>query len=332
MSANPKPLVGSDVDSGQYHVYHADAQVLSGQLERPIQQQIEHYGRVVLENTRRDGIVTQSVGATNVKGLISFKSGHTRVLGSQVHRKVDLMGNDHSGWITLSTAVLEGFNVLDMITADRVVAQVSTRHPLKEGHVPTVTFLGSRFENLEIAGQRVTVHLNLDICGNKPADDRPYLQDINFLNRVQSQIEELKGSAGTLPEGLEEKYRAEVTCIDDLKKNANGGVKGEPSGYSKLQCTLIKSIDPIDVPGVEIFGNVIFVPNFGTVTLGEVEVGTRAAHTDFRHRKGDASSTDPTDSNYFTLHMIKMQLGCPTGGGVNGPTVNANGHHGPGGG
>src|SRR5258708_39631310 len=100
---------------------------------------------VFLEKPRREGLITESVGETSVEGLISFKVGHTRVSGSQLKNKKDIWGNDHSGWVTQSTSVFEGFNVGDVITADRVVAQVSAEHSLTYGHVPKVTILGSRF-------------------------------------------------------------------------------------------------------------------------------------------------------------------------------------------
>jgi hypothetical protein len=329
MAANPKlPVEPGPVL--EYHVYHAEAQVLSGHLEHPIKQPIEQYGRTVLENTRREGLITQSVGETTVEGLISFRSGHTRVSGTQLKNKKDLWGNDHSGWVTQSTAVIEGFNVVDIITADRVVAQVSTEHPAIHGLVPKVTFLGSCFENLRVAGYPVQVELDLGICGNKPQGDLPYLEDGGFLSRVQSQLDNIRKDGEDVPEVLEEKYRTETAHINDLKKRANGGAKGERNGYSKLRCTLVKSIGPIPIPGVKTFGNMIFITGFGTVSLGEIEVGIGSGHSGFSDNTRAGSSAGSSDSNYFTLNMMKMRLGCPTTGGVNGPTANANGHSGPG--
>ena len=54
MAANPKPPVTPLPASEPYHVYHAEAHVLSGNLKHPIDQPIEHHGRVVLEKSRRD--------------------------------------------------------------------------------------------------------------------------------------------------------------------------------------------------------------------------------------------------------------------------------------
>jgi len=325
MAANPQPPMEDSPALKRYHVYHAEAHILSGHLEHPIKQPIEDYGLVVLDKTRREGLVTQSVGETTLEGLISFRAGHTRVSGSQLMNKKDLWGNDHSGWVTLSTSVLEGFNVVDVLTADRVVAQVATEHALTNGHVPKVTFLGTRFENLRLGGYPVQVELDLAICGNKPEGDQPYLEDSAFLDRVQRQLDSI-ADAKDLPESLEKKCGAEIAYIDDLRKRAKGSAKGERNGYSKLQCSLVKSIAPIPLPGVRTFGNMIFIPDFGTVSLAEIEVGVGPSYDGFSEQTRRGSELQPSDSNYFTLNMLSMRLGCPVGGSVTAGGVTANGN------
>lgn len=321
MSANPKPPMASDL--GPYHVYHAEAHVLSGNLKHPVEQPIEHKARVVLEKTREAGHVTEFIKETSLEGLISFKAGYTRASGSKIEKK-DLWGNDHSGWVTLSTSVLEGLNVFEVITADRLVAQVSTEHAIKNGRIPKVTFLGTRFENLQVGGYPVKVELDLTICGDKPKEDQPYLQDRAFLDRVQRQLEDIAGAKG-LPEELEKKYDAKIVYIGDLKKRRRS--KGERDGYPKLECSLVKSIGPIPIPGVKTFGNIIFIPDFGTVSLAEVEVGI----TPHDGSSAPANSPQkPGDSHYFTLHMLNMHLGCIGGGTVTAATASANGHGSPG--
>src|ERR1700690_3761079 len=182
MAADPQLLSDPGAVLERYHFYHAEAYILKGELKQPVERPIEEYGRVVLQHTRREGLFTQSVGETNIEGLISFKRGHTRVAGAFVKQQTDLFGNDHAGWVTLSTAALEGYNVEDIVTADRVVAQLSTQHPMVKGHVPRVNFLGTRFENLRIGGYPVEVELDLAFCGAKPEGDRPYLLDGGFLD------------------------------------------------------------------------------------------------------------------------------------------------------
>jgi len=324
MATMPKESVEPAPVRERYHVYHAGAHVLSGQFEHPIKQAIEHYGNVVLEKTRREGHLTESVGETSVEGLISFKAGRTRVIGSQLMNKKDIWGNDHSGWVTQSTSVLEGFNVGDVITADRVVAQVSTEHPLTyPGHVPKVTFLGTRFENLRVAGYPVQLELDLNFCGNRPEGDRPYLEDGGFLDRVKDQLNSIVNNddnedSEDLPEALEKQYHAKIAYINDLKERAKGGANGGRNGYSKLQCSLVKSIGPI--PGAKVFGNMIFIPDFGTVSLAEVEVGIEAADG-----FSGEPRPEPNDGSYFTLHMLNMRLGCPLVATTQAATATING-------
>lgn len=300
-------------------MYHAEAHVLSGHLKHPIKQPIDFEGHVVLDKTRREGHITRSTDGTSLEGLISYKAGHTRASGNKV-QKQDAWGRTHSGWVTLSTSVIEGLNVFEVVTADRVVAQISTEHPEQNGkdlgHVPKVTFLGSRFENLRIGGFPVKVKLDLDICGARPKNDDPYLSDKGFLDRVERQLENIAGSKN-VPKKIEEIYNARITYIEDLKKRNGSGKNGKRNGFPKLQCSLVKSIGKIPIPGVETFGNVIVIPDFGTVTLGEVEVGTESRHADFER--------EPGNSNYFHLHMLNMHLGCIGGGSVQAASAKTNG-------
>jgi hypothetical protein len=320
MATMSKPIAGPAPVLERYHVFHAEAHVLSGQLEHPIKQPIEHHGRVLLEKTRREEHIATEVAGANLEGLISFQGGHTRVSGSQLKDKKDIWGNDHSGWVTLSTSVIEGLNVSEIITADRLVAQIATEHSLIYGHVPKVTFLGTRFENLQVAGYPVQLELDLGICGNKPEGDLPYLEDRGFLDRVQGQLNRIADAKG-LPEGLEKQYDAKIAYIDDLKKRAKGGANSGRNGNSKLQCSLIKSIGPIPIPGVRVFGNMIFIPDFGTVALAEVEVGIGGGDDGF----SSESRPEPNDGSYFTLHMLNMRLGCPLVGTSQAATATVNG-------
>jgi hypothetical protein len=330
MAANPKSEVLDSTENSsypQYHVYHAEAHVLSGDLKHPIKQPIEREGHVILDKTRREGHLTRSTDGNSLEGLITYKAGSTRASGNKVEKR-DAWGKTHSGWVTLSTSVIEGLNVFEVVTADRVVAQVSTEHPEKNGkdlgHVPKVTFLGSRFENLRIGGFPVEVELDLGICGDRPANDKPYVSDDSFLDRVQHQIERIVKTKG-LPASLEKRYDAEFGHIDDLRKRARGKANGQPNGYPKLQCSLVKSIGPIPIPGVEIFGNLILIPDFGTVSLGDLEIGIEKCPADFADKKKSPSSEKQNDSNYFTLNMVNMHLGCIGGGTVTAASAKTNG-------
>jgi hypothetical protein len=283
------------------HEYHAEADVLSGDLQRPIEHKIEPYAHTSLKG-RRSGHHHRFSEQVSIDGLISFKTGHTRVSGSKSAK--------HDGWITLSTSVIESFNVFEVITADRIVSQVSTDHAYLNGHFPTVTFLGTQFNDLKVSGFPVELTFDFGICGDRPAGDKSYLGDTQFLTRVKDQTAKIATATG-LPKALKDQYDKRLAQVEDLLAGKQG------SSEPKLTCSLVQSIGKIPLPGVQSFGHVLVIPEFGIVSLGEVEVGEKV------YAPGGRPNV------YFKLNSIKTNLGCIGHGEVTGPTANANGHHVP---
>jgi hypothetical protein len=271
------------------HTYRADAQLLSGHLKHPVELKIERQAEVTLRGRRATRVFRQ-MRQFNADGMISFQSGYTCASGSY---------SQQHGWRTLSTAVLEGLAVFEVITAARAVAQVSTEHPYNKGripeYVPRVTFLGTRFEDLRVGGYPVQIEFDLGICGDKPVDDRSYLEDPSFLDRVRDQLERI-AYANDLPRDLREKYDSEIAAIHYLK-GANLSEKAGPNEYPSLHCSLVRSISPIPIPGVLTIGNLIVIPDFGIVSLADVEVGVRP------------DLLQHLDDNFFSLTMLRMRMG-----------------------
>jgi hypothetical protein len=287
------------------HEYHATAHVLSGKLERPIEQEIEEQAPVKLSD-RRGGHLTRSEEDVSIEGLITYAKGHTRVSGSRSLK--------HKGWVTISTSIMEGLNVFEIITADRVVSQVSTDHAYKDGHFPRVTFLGTQFNNLQVSGFRVKLKVNLDICGKEPpADNKSYLQDSAFLGAVREQTEKIANAAG-LPKELKAKYDKKLIYVDELIKACQ---TPNPDVHKPITCSLVKSIGKIPIRGVESFGHILVIPEFGTVTLGEVEVGEKLY------------DKDKKPCVYFKLTGVEMNLGCVGQGNASAASSTANGRHYP---
>jgi hypothetical protein len=283
------------------HEYHAEANLLSGDLERPIAQKIPPQGSLCLRDWR-GGHLYQRVHGYDLEGLVSFKSGYTRVSGYRSDKK-------SQAFVTLATSVIEGLNVFDVLTADRVVAQVSTEHEPTEGdlgHVPRVTFLGTQFVNLKISGFDVTATLNPEICGERPAGDVPYLHDADFLKSVREQADEI-GTFADFPAELketsdkfQETYQNDINDVKRLEEFV--GQRDGDSRDSKLVCSLVDSIMlPKAIPGVTVVRNVMYIRDFGIVSLGNVEAGRRNEGT---------SQGRPEMSNYFTIKMFDMRLGC----------------------
>lgn len=283
------------------HEYHAEAHVLSGHLQRPIEQKIERHAAVKL-NDRRGGHLVRATQDVSIEGLIAFSKGQTRVSGSRSLKT--------NGWVTLSTSVIEGLNVFEVITAERVVSQVSTEHPYENGHVPHVTFLGTQFNNLRVSGLPVSLTLNFGICGKRPDDDTSYLQNADFLNNIKEQTKEIANANG-LPKELKRKYDERLAQVNELITARSAGKQS--SHEAKVICSLVQSIGKIPIPGVQSFGHVLVIPDFGVVELGEIEVGEKMYD----------DSKKP--SNHFELTVIKMKLGCVGEANVHTGTAGANG-------
>jgi len=275
----------------RYHVYNAEAEALSGDLTLPLIQEVKPPTFVKLNE--RGGYVSQHVENYRLGGVVSFRSAYTQVGGNPDTK------SDH-GWNTLTTAVIEGLNVLDIVTADRIVCQISTDHPLI-GYVPTVTFLGTRFENLRIAGHELKLNLDLDILGPKPKKDAGYLNDRDFQKRVTAQRERLKGLKN-LPAEIAAHY------------NQAPSSAGKPGS---IKCSLVNQVEG-GYPGRS-FGQAIDVPNFGKIYLATLTV----EESEFDTPTGAPRKTT------IGLTMIKMVMGCVGGGSLAGGVGKTNGTSSP---
>jgi hypothetical protein len=287
-----------------FHEFHAKAHLLEGKLIHPVKRTIKPHSEVLLHGLK-GGHRARAAQNINIDGLIHVRKGHTRVSGGGTLK--------HKGWITLATAVLEGLNVFEVVAADRIVSQASTEHAWEKGHTPSVTFIGSHFDNLRINGVPLELTLNLDICGKKPDDDQSYLVEQSFLKTARAQVEKV-AHASALPKKLEDEYAKKLAFVDTL---IGGGKSNSEPGVT---CSLVQSINnigEIPIPGIRAIGHVLVIPEFGWVSLGEITVGERM-YTRF-----------PRPSVFFELQMLRIHLGCIGGGTVSSGTTATNGGHKP---
>jgi hypothetical protein len=209
-----------------------------------------------------------------LEGLISLSRGHSQVSGCA--------GNKPGyGWSTLVTTVLEDLNAMQVLMADRVVGQTITEHPLV-GHVPTISFLGTWFDNPRIAGHPIHLNLNLDLIGPKPPNDAPYIRDPEFLQRVSNQYSSILGIED-LPEDLRKKYN---DLAADLGKT------------DTVECSLV-NLASGSYPG-RTFGHIIRIPEFGTITLGRLKIT----------QEDPDPVTGSLRKTTVTLTMVDLKLGC----------------------
>ena len=131
------------------HMYQASAYSVSAEFERPKKHSLAPQASVVLAGHGGHG--SSRASAYNADGLISFKNAYSEVGGS--------FDDCHGLHTTHAWSVVEGLNVADMLTADRVVARMAIYYSPTDGSEATYDITGSYFENLRIAGHPIEVKL-----------------------------------------------------------------------------------------------------------------------------------------------------------------------------
>jgi hypothetical protein len=212
--------------------YHACAHAFSGRFTRPFDHLIDVQAASSLPVIGGHG--NSRIENFQFREFVSFKKGYTHVSGA--HQADDNSNN------TLVAATLEGLNVLDILTADRVVARLYSKHPADEAE-GFVTMVGSKFENLKIAGCPVHVELDFDLFEN-----------IRTFKEAQKAFEKDGG------------FRK--IALDPLGTGQKLKQQG-PNGA--FLCSLVKEMDTT-CPGVKRTGHCFYVPGFGRIFLGEVTI------------------------------------------------------------
>jgi len=210
--------------------YHACAHAFSGSFTRPFSQTIDVQASSALPIIGGHG--SSRVENFQFREFVSFRKGYTHVSGG--HQADD---DSHN---TLVTSTVEGLNLLDIVTADRIVARLYSKHlPNKpEGFVSMV---GSKFENLRIAGCPVEIKLNTELFERLPT--------------FAKAKEEYDGN-GEIRKIAEDPFQ-------------NGQTLKEIKPDGGILCSCVKEMDTA-CPGVKRVGHCFAVPGFGKIFLGEV--------------------------------------------------------------
>jgi hypothetical protein len=212
------------------YFYNAHGHALSGHIERPFQHVIEVQAGTTLPTM--GGYGSSRVCDFRVKEIASFKAAYTHVSGSQ-----DEKSGSHT---TLVSSVVEGLNILDLVTADRVVARASSEWKSGDEEAQ-ISLLGSQLENLRIAGHPVDVELNGELCLR--------------LDTFAALRKEFETNA---------KFRK---MTEDPFQT--GQPQKFPGANGVLLCSLIKDMKTA-CPGVKRQGHAFIVPQCGKIFVGEV--------------------------------------------------------------
>jgi hypothetical protein len=214
-------------------LYHGGAFAASGFITLPVQETMEAQASLAVPLT--GGHASSRSQNFRHRNYFSFCSAETHAVGSYSARD--------KAYGTLVATTVEGLNILDVVTCDRVVARLTSKHPADQSD-PSFVALGSRFENLRIAGHKIDVDLATDL----------FAEHHNWTRLSSDQ-------AGT-----------------ELAKLAVRPIKKETfsQAHGMVVCSLARNLDKLP-GGLSRKGSGIFVPHFGTVYLGQY-FATRHMH------------------------------------------------------
>jgi hypothetical protein len=280
------------------YFYHASAFGLAGEIERPSRHTIPTQAATVLAPGGGRGY--QRVDDFHFDGIMSFKSAYAEVGGS-----FDECHNRHTSY---ATAVIEGLNILDVVTADRVVARLaiySAEVGDKNGEA-TYDITGSHFVNLKVAGHKIDVKLATHIFHEH--DTYSKVTKAHATGKTDNWL--LGSKFGDLKDGdlaeLEDTYHALGGMSELVREWKQKGERSADRGSYVFSPANHLDLRQHTGHDTELcgFGSFICVPKFGVVRLAEFTVQ--------RHCR--------------TFTMLRTQM-CSTGTGGS----DAGGTHGSGG-
>jgi hypothetical protein len=244
------------------HMYQASAYSVSAEFERPKKHSLAPQASVVLAGHGGHG--SSRASAYNVDGLISFKNAYSEVGGS--------FDDCHGMHTTHAWSVVEGLNVADMLTADRVVARMAVYHSPTSGTEATYDITGSYFENLRIAGHPIELKLATHVF-----HDHDTYSKVAKAHNARKTDEWLVGGKLTHLKNaqladLENEYHALIGMSglvkewkDPKRPQDRGSYWFSPANHLDWKAQGGSS----EILG---FGSIICIPKFGVIRLAEMAV------------------------------------------------------------
>jgi hypothetical protein len=261
-------------------LYHAHGYALGGRIEQPVQQELDSHAATTLSIV--GGYATAKSGPFNLDKLISYESAHTIISGIRNEEKT------HS---TSVDTVINGLNILDIITADKVIGRLSSKH--EDGQPAQIIPLGSGFENLRIAGVPVDVEMANDLFSHHPTHEelRGHFQGKCGANDPCAAVKPVNSGRyewGHPPGEMPEKLRKQMIVPADT------GWK-ESDGH--VHCSIVRHVMETSLSGTKVtipYGSAISIPQVGRLYLGELS----------------------SNGDTMRLTMLRLELGSPVVGSV----------------
>ena len=264
--------------------FHADANSLGGFIEDPFR--VVH-SQASVSLPAVGGYASVRAHDFKFEEIISCRSTYTHVAGRPV--------KTNGPWTARVTAVVEGLDVLGVLSAERAVARLFVEHPA-DGGSPKVSFAGSHFHKLRFLGKEVELSLNPTLLPPHHQAGDVYNEDESFTPEIgwpvlwdvaQKQSGALRDTSG-VPGWAIERYGWLGS-----KQSAEDG------GYAI--CSLVDRVET--AAPAQTYGHFLEVPDIGRFFLAEAMILPQS----------------------IQLTLIRAELGCKTKGQASFATARTNG-------
>jgi hypothetical protein len=235
--------------------YHALAKGLKVQFHSP--KKVDLPAVAAIELKPEGGLHTAREDTFRFDSMVSARSVQAVVSGAA--------DEDGESIDELASVVVEDLNVLGVVTADRIVARIAAVHR-KEGP-PSITPLGSHFENLKIAGKKIEVDLAVDTFTRLDTAEKLHSAYESNDGGFREEFANLSllGKIKTIPSRLHRYFPA----------GAKESAETLPVEDDVVRVGLVRRIEGIPA-GAENHGHVIHIPGFGVIRLAEISIERRA--------------------------------------------------------
>ena len=259
--------------------YHADASPLGGHITHPFEKVV---------HTQASTSLAQAGGHAESR-IGSYQLDNTVTSGPAYSHTSGVVNKTTGAWTTLVTSVVENLNVLEVVTADRIVSKLHVEYP-QQGDHPRISIIGSKFVNLRVNGESINPVLDIDLLKSESKGEFPdkhLMEEKVFNNKVSSHYKKITETKGA-PEWLAGRH-ASMKSPESRKKK----------GY--VLCSLVEDLQGAR-PGTS-FGHVLHVPGFGNIFFGELVVAP----------------------NSYRLTMMRIEMGCLAEGNISVASAFSNG-------
>lgn len=258
----------------RFYSFRADANALGGFLNEPFEKIIPTLAPVSLPAV--GGFASARSDAFNLDEIVSCACAHTRVSGRQ----------HADGSISiLVAAVVEDLNILEVVRAERVVAQVSITIPDRGGPL-RFSLAGTGFEGLRLAGRDCIPALNTALL--EPRGDKS-------IHGPSGTWQDIEPPARAQTDDVVNWFRGRGEDAYQWAMARHGWMMTTARKQGTVLCSLVDGFEGEELG--ESCGHIVEIPGFGRIVLGELVVS----------------------SNSVQLVAIRAELGCPVNGqiGVN---------------